>query len=166
MNRDQLLRTFAWFRARPVRLRLLKDANRFCTGFTCAVFAAAVGWLAVCRGTAALRLLLICGVPFAVLSVFRRLLNWPRPYEVYGLAPLLKKETQGRSFPSRHVFSICVIGVSMLYLTPPLGIVLLVLAAVLAAVRVVSGVHFLRDVAAGAALGVFSAVAGAALWPL
>ena len=97
---------------------------------------------------------------YSLLSLARRALNRPRPYEVYDLPPLLHKETQGKSFPSRHVFSICVIGTSLLYILPPLGAALLVLGALLAVARVVSGVHFVRDVVSGAVIGVLSAVIG------
>lgn len=160
MQKEQLQRIFAWFRAKPERLTALKAVNGFCTGFTYAAFCGVVGHLALTRNPVAVRLVLTCGVSFAALSLARQALNFPRPYEVYGLPPLLHKETQGKSFPSRHVFSICVIGTSLLYILPPLGVVLLILGALLAAARVVSGVHFVRDVAAGAALGVLSAVIG------
>lgn len=160
MQKEQLERTFAWFRAKPRRLAALKAVNGFCTGFTYAAFCGVAGYLTLTREPVAVRLVLTCGVSFAALSLARRALNFPRPYEVYGLPPLLHKETQGKSFPSRHVFSICVIGTSMLYILPPLGVALLILGALLAAARVVSGVHFVRDVAAGAALGVLSAVVG------
>lgn len=165
MKKEQLLKTLDWFRAKPYRLTVLRTLNLFCTGFTYVVFILTVIRLAVQRNPLVIRLILTCGVSFVVLSVFRHILNWPRPYEVYDIPPLIDKDTQGNSFPSRHVFSICVIGTSMLYILPPLGVALLVLAAVLAAARVLSGVHFVRDVAAGAAIGVFSAVAGFALMP-
>ena len=90
----------------------------------------------------------------------RAKLDRPRPYEVYGLEPLIPRESRGKSFPSRHVFSICVIGTSLLYLDPPVGAALLALGALLAAARVLSGVHFLKDVLAGALIGVLSAVIG------
>lgn len=165
MKKEQLLKVFGWFRAKPSRLKTLRTLNLLCTGFTYAAFILMVVWLTVKRDPVAVRLVLTCGVSFVVLSIFRHILNWPRPYEVYGIPPLIDKNTQGNSFPSRHVFSICVIGTSMLYILPPLGAVLLVLAAILATARVLSGVHFIRDVAAGAAIGIFSAVAGFALMP-
>lgn len=165
MKKEQLQKTFDWFRAKPSRLKALRALNLFCTGFTYAAFLLTVVFLAVKRQPVVIRLVLTCGVSFVVLSVFRHLLNWPRPYEVYGMPPLIDKDTRGNSFPSRHVFSICVIGTSMLYILPPLGVMLLLFAVILAAARVLSGVHFVRDVAAGAAIGVFSAVAGFALMP-
>lgn len=160
MQKEQLERMFAWFQAKPWRLAALKAVNGFCTGFTYAAFCGVLGYLALTRNPMTVRLVLTCGVSFAAMSLARRALNFPRPYEVYGLPPLLHKETQGKSFPSRHVFSICVIGTSMLYILPPLGVALLILGALLAAARVASGVHFVRDVAAGAVLGVLSAVIG------
>lgn len=165
MKKEQLLKTFAWFRAKPARLRVLRALNLLCTGFTYAAFVLTVIWLTLQKNPLGIRLILTCGVSFVVLSVFRHILNWPRPYEVYEISPLIDKDTKGNSFPSRHVFSICVIGTSMLYILPVLGGVLLCMAAVLAAARVLSGVHFVRDVVTGAALGVFSAVAGFALMP-
>lgn len=163
MQKEQLQRTFAWFRTKPWRLTALKAVNFFCTGFTYATFCIVVLYLALMRETVVVRLVLTCGISFVLLSLVRRVMNCPRPYEVYQLPPLLHKETQGKSFPSRHVFSICVIGTSMLYVLPPLGIVLLVLSALLAVARVVSGVHFVRDVVAGAIIGVLSAIVGFAI---
>ena len=160
MNKEQLQRTFAWFRAKPGRLTALKAVNYFCTGFTYAAFCGMVGYLALVREPVVVRLVLTCGVSFVLLSLARRALNRPRPYEVYDLPPLLHKEAQGKSLPRRHVFSICVIGTSLLYILPPLGAALLVLGALLAVARVVSGVHFGRDVVSGAGTGVLSAVSG------
>lgn len=165
MKKEQLLKIFDWFRAKPFRLKMLRALNLLCTGFTYAAFIFVVIWLTMKRSPAVICLVLTCGVSFVVLSVFRRILNWPRPYEVYELPPLIDKDTRGNSFPSRHIFSICVIATSMLYILPPLGVVLLGMAAVLAAARVLSGVHFVRDVAAGAILGIFSAVVGFTLMP-
>lgn len=51
--------------------------------------------------------------------------------------------------PSRHVFSATVIAVSVLSVSKPLGWMLLVLAVILAVIRVVGGAHYPRDVIAG-----------------
>lgn len=160
MQKSELERCFAWFRAKPGRLIALRAVNLGCTGAAYAVFPAAVAVLALRRSPMALRLVLTCGLSFAAVSAARYLLNTPRPYEVYSLPPLLPKDTRGRSFPSRHVFSIFVIGTSLLYLWPAVGAALLALGVLLAAARVLSGVHFPRDVLAGAALGILSAVLG------
>ena len=56
--------------------------------------------------------IMIPAVSFGFLSLFRRLYSAPRPYEVWDITPLLKKDTRGKSFPSRHVFSVFIIGMT------------------------------------------------------
>lgn len=96
---------------------------------------------------------------FFLVSLFRKRYSAPRPYEVWEIKPLIHKETEGRSFPSRHVFSAFIIGMSffgmpsfpMLRLT---GILIGMLGTIMAYIRVVSGVHFFRDIAVGAGIGI------------
>ena len=72
-----------------------------------------------------------------------------------------------QSFPSRHVCSIFIIATVTFYLYPLPGMVLFAAGVVLAVVRVVTGVHFLRDVLAGAVCGVVMGLVGMAwLLPL
>lgn len=109
--------------------------------------------------------MVICGVPFIAVSVFRRVLNAPRPYEVYPFfGEDLPKNKKGRSFPSRHAFSAFVIGTLTLLTDPFLGIPLLLCALAMSAARVLLGVHFVRDVVAGGAIGIASAVIGWAIF--
>lgn len=103
---------------------------------------------------------LVPGVSFAAVSVFRRCNSAKRPYEELNIQPLLKKETRGRSFPSRHVFSGVMIAMTFLPMNTAAAVLFLVLSAVLAALRVLGGVHYIRDVAAGAAIGVLCGVIG------
>lgn len=107
-----------------------------------------------------IRILLTAGIPFAAVSVFRRFCNAKRPYEKFDYKPALHKDSNGKSFPSRHVFSVFVITMAYFYVSVPLGIIMLILGCVLAIVRVVGGVHFFRDVAVGAALGVLFGTIG------
>ena len=165
MNEQRLSNLLAWFRARPGRITALRGINAACTYGTVAVFCAECVVLARRHDPALLRLALTCGIPLVALTAVRDRINAPRPYEVYGLEPLIPKETRGKSFPSRHVFSIFVIGTSLLWLDPPVGAALLGAGILLGAARVASGVHFAKDVLAGAGVGVLSAVAGFALLP-
>ncbi len=105
-------------------------------------------------------LLFTTGVPFAAVSIFRRLVNAPRPYELYAFFENKPKNKSGRSFPSRHVFSVFVIGSALCFSNLLVGILLLAAGAVLALVRVLLGYHFIRDVVAGALIGVLSGTAG------
>lgn len=109
---------------------------------------------------AVIELLIITGVPFAALSVMRRMINAPRPYELLEFYERKPKDKAGCSFPSRHVFSVFVIATVITPANTLLGIILFVLGAALAAMRVLLGVHFIRDVVAGALIGVISGAVG------
>ena len=106
--------------------------------------------------------LLVPAVSFVLLSVFRSWVNRPRPYEKFEVPPVIKKDTKGHSFPSRHVFSAAMIAMTFLLMSPWswLGIIFLGVSVALAVVRVVSGVHFISDVIAGIAAAVVAATAG------
>ena len=104
--------------------------------------------------------LIITGVPFVALTVMRLMINAPRPYELLEFYEKKPKNKSGRSFPSRHVFSVFVIGTVMVPTNAIVGSVLMLLGAALAAMRVLLGVHFIRDVVAGAIIGPVSGVIG------
>ena len=164
MTKDQLERVAEWFRAEPRRITALQCANTLCVGSAAAAFFYGVLVNPGLRDPKlTLRLILTCGIPFVILSAARHGLDLPRPFEIYDMEPLLPRERPGRSFPSRHVFSICVIGTCFCFLTPWIGAALLALGAVLAAMRVISGVHFPRDVIVGAIFGILSGLIGFAL---
>ena len=90
---------------------------------------------------------------FVILSLFRKKINHPRPYETWGISPLLEKDSSGQSMPSRHVFSATIISMACLYASPPVGLVCLLFSALLGLVRVLGGVHYPKDVLVGYACG-------------
>ena len=99
---------------------------------------------------------LVPGLSFGLVSLFRSRFGAKRPYEVYDTPPVLKKDTAGKSFPSRHVFSIFVLGVTFFIQSHVYGVIVLILGLVLGTVRVVGGVHFIKDVVVGGLLGLVS----------
>ena len=152
MTEELYRRSLAWFRADVRRERAAVLCMRGLTG----LFAASYGVLVVVllilkEGSLLWRCFLVPAVGFAVVSVFRHLLDRPRPCEVYHIEPLQERNVPGRSFPSRHTFSGVLIAMVFLRVFPPLGVVFLLLAAVLGTLRILSGLHFIRDVIAGAA---------------
>ena len=70
------------------------------------------------------------------------------------------KDAPGKSFPSRHVFSIFVIAVTVFWVWPLPGILVGIAGAILSWCRVAGGVHFPRDVIAGALIGIGCGVIG------
>lgn len=104
--------------------------------------------------------ILVPAVSFLVVSVFRHIYNQKRPYEELDIEPIIPKEKQGKSFPSRHVFSIFMIAMTWMQLSQTLGVLLIFLGILLAILRVIGGVHYTRDVVAGAILGILCGVMG------
>ncbi|MGN0302072.1 MAG: phosphatase PAP2 family protein [Anaerotardibacter sp.] len=103
-----------------------------------------------------LKALLVPLASFALLSIFRDKLNAPRPYEMFQTPPVIAKNTKGHSFPSRHVFSIFVIAVTFLACAGSAiwGIIILCMGVLLAVLRVITGVHWPKDVIAGMIIGI------------
>ena len=91
---------------------------------------------------------------YMICTVLRSAINAKRPYEISGEENLLGKKTTGKSFPSRPVLSIFVIGATIFFSNAYMGTVLLLLGVCLAFLRVYAKVHFVRDVVAGALLGI------------
>jgi membrane-associated phospholipid phosphatase len=105
---------------------------------------------------------------FFILTVFRWLINRKRPYEVYDTPPAIHKDKKGSSFPSRHVYSAFAIAFAFGWIgsatqTPlvvGIAVLLTVLGVLIAVIRVLSGIHFLSDVLAGAGWAVFVSAVG------
>ena len=103
---------------------------------------------------------LVPAISFVLVSIFRKLVNAPRPYEKFGMPPVIEKDTKGKSFPSRHVFSVFIIAMTIFCSHPGPGIILGLLGIAMAVIRVVGGVHEPRDVVAGALVGIACGVIG------
>ncbi|MGT2649852.1 phosphatase PAP2 family protein [Streptococcus troglodytae] len=108
------------------------------------------------RWTALMPFVLVPSLSFVLLSLVRKYLNQPRPYERWTISPLIIKDAKGQSMPSRHVFSAVVISVCVLRVTVWGGIMLLILSALLACCRVLGGVHYPKDVIIGYLIGLLA----------
>ena len=106
-----------------------------------------------------------CIAALYVCTLIRNVTDRKRPYEAYETLPAINKDTKGKSFPSRHLTSISVIAISLMGVNIPLGIIFLFFALVMATLRVVLGVHFIKDVAVGAAIGFAFGIVGMYLVP-
>lgn len=151
--------------SRPYREdeRKKRRLNRMNTAITRAVYVeypAMALYLLIRSDRRLIRFLLVPAAAFAAVSVFRRLVNAKRPYEVWKIRPLIEKHTKGKSFPSRHIFSIYMIAMASLWICVPIGVILLAAGIFLAYARVVSGVHFTKDVCAGVLIGIGIGLAG------
>ena len=88
----------------------------------------------------------------------------PASYEQPGFTPLVAKESRGHSMPSRHALSAAVLAAVWLYFYPAAGCVMVGVALLICCLRVLTGVHHVRDVVCGFALGFALGCAG--MWLL
>lgn len=157
-------------RARPVLARGVSLANKIITDAVYVAYPCLLAWLGYAAATGAagmlLRAALVPGISFVLFTVLRKVINAPRPYEVFDAAPVIPKDTRGNSFPSRHAFSIFIIAMTFCACCPLAwaGPVMMAAGVLLAVIRVVSGVHFPCDVVVGALLGMLAGFVG--LWIL
>ncbi|MFS9292648.1 phosphatase PAP2 family protein [Streptococcus mitis] len=135
----------------PLFLRLLRAFNRFMTVVMPIVYLTllAITYLQEGLGKQVLMYVFVPASGFVILSLLRKKLNAPRPYEVWEIVPLLDRDSPGQSMPSRHVFSATIISMACLHASLSVGVILLVLSAFLGLVRVLGGVHYPKDVVVG-----------------
>ncbi len=90
----------------------------------------------------AIHIALVCGISFLLCTILRKVIDAPRP----NIRDSIYSKKSGESFPSRHVFSSCLIALSWLYVNFYVGIALCIMTLLLAFVRVSMGAHHVRDV--------------------
>lgn len=161
MTAEQYERWSAWWRAHQGALKALLAVNRGLRYLGYLMYPLLLVLVAIFDLPSLPELIVVPLLGFLVVSGFRAAFDAPRPYELLDMDPLIKKATVGQSMPSRHLFSMAMIAMCWLYWCAPVGVVLLLLCAVMGYIRVVGGVHFPRDVIAGALGGV---ILGLSFW--
>ncbi len=111
------------------------------------------------------RALIVPAVTFALVTVARKALNAPRPYELHDIDPIIHKDTRGKSLPSRHLASAVIIACALAWLNPFAGALAFAACVVVAFTRLVGGVHFPRDIAAAIAVSALCGLVGFVLIP-
>lgn len=162
MKKDTYLKMTRPFRENAKLARSLHIINKIITYVMVALYMGLLAYYACNQDERLIRAIIVPLDSFIIVTVFRYMLNRKRPYEHFDIPPVIQKDTAGKSFPSRHVFSAFIIAMTYLCWSPLVwaGTVLLVLVAGMAVVRVISGVHYISDVAAGAICGIAAGVLG------
>lgn len=175
MTAEQYKRIYNWFGAHPRCRRAVIFWDRWLplVPFVCypllivllnlRLFGlAAAGW-----GTAALELMQEIAravfVPAFTLwlgTFLRNRLNRPRPYDPPGFVPLVEKSVKGKAFPSRHALSSAVLAAVWIHFYPAAGGGMVVISALISALRVLTGVHSVADVCVGFVLGMGMGLCG------
>lgn len=136
---------------KPIFLRLLRAFNRFMTVVMPIVYLTLLSttYLREGFGKQVLMYVFVPASGFVILSLLRKKINAPRPYEVWEIVPLLDRDSPGQSMPSRHVFSATIISMACLHASLTMGMICLTLSVFLGLVRVLGGVHYPKDVVVG-----------------
>ena len=136
---------------KPFLLSLLRTFNRFMTVVMPIVYLTllATTYFQEEFGKQILIYVFVPASGFVILSLFRKKINAPRPYEEWDIKPLLDRDSPGQSMPSRHVFSATIISMVCLHASLSIGMICLTLSAFLGLVRVSGGVHYPKDVVVG-----------------
>lgn len=139
----------------PQLLQLIRVFNRMMTVLMPVAYLTLLGTNFISKGIGQdlATYILVPAFGFVLLTLLRKWINQPRPYETWEIVPLLDKDSSGNSMPSRHVFSATIISMACLHANLPVGLMLLVLSAFLGLVRVLGGVHYPKDVLVGYACG-------------
>lgn len=139
----------------PDKARLFRTLNYGVTGVVAACYIASLIRVFFENGLLSFgTLVLVPLVGVIICSILRNLINAKRPYEIENFDNYLGKKTAGKSFPSRHVFSVFIIATCIFRFFPIPGVVLLLVGVFLCYLRVAARVHFVKDVCAGAVLGI------------
>lgn len=117
------------------------------------IYSITMFYLAIIKSPKLFLFMIVPAIDLIFVSVLRKILNKPRPYDELNYEPLGKyKRGKGQSFPSRHTASAFIIGMAFLYINKTYGLLMLVLAVLIAISRIISGVHYPKDVLAGASI--------------
>lgn len=154
MNQQHYDKLLEYFSTHPKSLRFLRTANKCLSLSALVLYPILLGWMLLERDKQFLALFFCPAFSFAAMGEIRKLINRKRPYERYDFVPPISREGKGESFPSRHVFSIFLIGTLWTAYFLPVGIFLYICGVFLAVARVLGGVHYPGDVFWGAVIGI------------
>ncbi len=144
-----------FFLGKPCRMGILKFVYRAFPAVIAAAYVMLLAYMLFKHETGRfLYSLIIPAAAFFAVSVIRSLFNAERPYEKLNIVPLIQKNKRGASFPSRHCACSFVISTVYLSASPWAGAALFAISVCIAVSRVLAGVHFVRDVSAGALIGI------------
>lgn len=160
MKQETYIKISDFVRKYPNGESIVKHVNLIMTQIVYVAYFILLIVLAIQKDNRIWRIVLVTGISFLLVSVFRHIVDAPRPYVVYDFRPVVLKDKKGQSMPSRHVFSTFVIGMSFFYVCPFVGGLFFLDGILMCFGRVIAGVHFPRDVIAGAVVGILSGILG------
>lgn len=157
---EKYLRIYEWFTASQKRVSGLKIFKSLSTAVMYAAYILLLVFLGVAGDMRIIRAVVVPAFVFLFVTVVRKRINAPRPYERYPIKPVIPKSTRGKSCPSRHTACAFIIALAVMYVNVPLGICLLLLSVFIGISRPIMGVHFPLDVTFAAVIAVVLGIVG------
>ena len=108
MTKEKYEKMAGVIRNHPQALGMLAAGNRILTALTYGAYILLLAAEAIGRDEKFCKVLLIPAAAFFLVTVFRKVCNAKRPYELLDIEPLLKRNKAGQSFPSSHGHRLCV----------------------------------------------------------
>ncbi len=159
MNEERYTGLIHWAERKPIRKKILCFFSRFLPICLAVIY---ICCLIICffvYPVLLLRLLMRPALCFLIVTLLRRLLKFPRPYDVYEYIPLCDYHPgKNCSFPSRHTASAAIIALELFRLWSRLGCFLLILALFIGLIRILCGNHFIKDVLAAYAIALICSI--------
>lgn len=150
MTAEEYTACTGWLSRTPKRARCFRMLFRLLPVVAAVAYLCCAAFLLWKGHPVAIRFLAVPALTFLAVTLLRRWLNFPRPYDQLEYTPFLSAEPgKGKSFPSRHTASAAAIALAFCQLSPALGGGFWALAAMVAVSRVVGGVHYVQDVLVG-----------------
>lgn len=149
MSKEGYMNIIRWAKAKPVRENTLRLLSKILPVSLAVIY---IFSLVVCffvYPVLLIRLVLRPALCFLTVTVLRKILRFPRPYDVYDFVPICDYHPgKNQSFPSRHTASAAIIALEIFHIWSALGIFTLLLALCIGLLRVLCGDHFIKDVCA------------------
>ena len=149
----------------PSAARAIVVADKLLVYIIAAAYLGALAWLAYVGDMRFVRAAAVPAATFVLVSILRKAIDAPRPYQTYDIDPIIHKDRLGQSMPSRHIASAVIISCALGWIWPATGIAAGLACCVVAFTRIVGGVHFPRDVVAAVLMALACGFVGFVLIP-
>ncbi|VYT79307.1 phosphatase PAP2 family protein [Clostridium butyricum] len=162
MNEQQYIKITSYFRKTKLREKIVIYLCKYTPLIVVFCYFATLTTLLISKSEKLILFLLIPATNFIFITFLRKILNRPRPYDVFNHIPLVKYTPgKGKSFPSRHTSSAFIIAISYFYINYVyLGLFMLIVAIIIGLSRIIAGVHFPKDIIAAIIISIIWAFIG------
>lgn len=162
MNEQQYIKITSYFRKTKLREKIVIYLCKYTPLIVVFCYFATLTTLLISKSEKLILFLLIPATNFIFITFLRKILNRPRPYDVFNHIPLVKYTSgKGKSFPSRHTSSAFIIAISYFYINYVyLGLFMLIVAIIIGLSRIIAGVHFPKDIIAAIVISIIWAFIG------